>query len=109
MCTEPESNAAASNGAAAAPQRAAASRDSPYQTVQDYLSNIGNFKIIESTLREGEQFANAFFDTGAFVRSFPPPIDFVPRADQLDQQKPRSRCAPAQQLASFSRNQLEHD
>lgn len=28
----------------------------------DFLSNISNFKIIESTLREGEQFANAFFD-----------------------------------------------
>jgi len=27
------------------------------------LSNVNNFKIIESTLREGEQFANAFFDT----------------------------------------------
>lgn len=27
----------------------------PYQTVQDYLSNVSNFKIIESTLREGEQ------------------------------------------------------
>ncbi|KIE01757.1 homocitrate synthase, partial [Metarhizium majus ARSEF 297] len=26
----------------------------PYQSVQDYLSNIHNFKIIESTLREGE-------------------------------------------------------
>jgi homocitrate synthase len=30
---------------------------SPYQPVGDFLSNIGNFKIIESTLREGEQFA----------------------------------------------------
>ncbi|KAG9029667.1 mitochondrial Homoaconitase [Serendipita sp. 407] len=29
----------------------------------DFLNNISNFKIIESTLREGEQFANAFFDT----------------------------------------------
>ncbi|KNZ72174.1 Homocitrate synthase, mitochondrial [Termitomyces sp. J132] len=29
----------------------------------DFLSNISNFNIIESTLREGEQFANAFFDT----------------------------------------------
>ncbi|KZV97461.1 homocitrate synthase [Exidia glandulosa HHB12029] len=29
----------------------------------DFLSNISNFSIIESTLREGEQFANAFFDT----------------------------------------------
>jgi homocitrate synthase len=31
--------------------------------VGDFLSNVSNFKIIESTLREGEQFANAFFDT----------------------------------------------
>ncbi|KAI0997143.1 Homocitrate synthase [Podosphaera aphanis] len=38
-------------------------RANPYQPVGDYLSNISSFKIIESTLREGEQFANAFFDT----------------------------------------------
>ncbi|TWU76007.1 hypothetical protein ED733_007121 [Metarhizium rileyi] len=41
---------------------------SPYESVQDYLSNINNFKIIESTLREGEQFANAFFDTETKVK-----------------------------------------
>lgn len=29
----------------------------------DFLSNVSRFQIIESTLREGEQFANAFFDT----------------------------------------------
>ncbi|EWG96875.1 Lys21p [Saccharomyces cerevisiae R103] len=29
----------------------------------DYLSNVKNFQLIDSTLREGEQFANAFFDT----------------------------------------------
>lgn len=40
-----------------------ATRSNPYQPVGDFLSNISNFKIIESTLREGEQFANAFFDT----------------------------------------------
>ncbi len=40
---------------------------SPYQTVGDFLSNTNRFKIIESTLREGEQFANAFFDTGNAV------------------------------------------
>ena len=34
----------------------------PYQPIGDYLSNVSRFKIIESTLREGEQFANAFFD-----------------------------------------------
>jgi len=38
-------------------------KSNPYQPVGDFLSNISNFKIIESTLREGEQFANAFFDT----------------------------------------------
>lgn len=43
-------------------------KSSPYQNVQDYLSNVGNFKIIESTLREGEQFANAFFDTETKVK-----------------------------------------
>ena len=36
----------------------------PFQTISDYLSNVGNFKFIESTLREGEQFSNAFFTTG---------------------------------------------
>ena len=64
MCTEPETMPPP-NGTAATSQPPAAPRDSPYQTVQDYLSNIGKFQIIESTLREGEQFANAFFDTGA--------------------------------------------
>jgi len=32
------------------------------------LSNVQNFKIIESTLREGEQFANAFFDTETKIK-----------------------------------------
>ncbi|KAI7887025.1 homocitrate synthase [Lichtheimia hyalospora FSU 10163] len=37
---------------------------SPYMPkYPDPNSNISNFKIIESTLREGEQFANAFFST----------------------------------------------
>lgn len=35
----------------------------PYAPVGDFLSNVHRFKIIESTLREGEQFANAYFDT----------------------------------------------
>ncbi len=38
-------------------------QSNPYAGVGDFLSNVSNFKIIESTLREGEQFANAFFDT----------------------------------------------
>ena len=35
----------------------------PYAPVGDFLSNISRFQIIESTLREGEQFANAYFST----------------------------------------------
>lgn len=34
----------------------------------DFLSNVSRFKIIESTLREGEQFANAFFDTETKIK-----------------------------------------
>ncbi|KAG8421644.1 homocitrate synthase lys21 [Metarhizium acridum] len=40
----------------------------PYESVGDFLSNLQNFKIIESTLREGEQFANAFFDTETKIK-----------------------------------------
>ena len=43
-------------------------KSTPYQSVQDYLSNVNKFKIIESTLREGEQFANAFFDTETKIK-----------------------------------------
>ncbi|KAF2755421.1 homocitrate synthase [Pseudovirgaria hyperparasitica] len=41
---------------------------SPYRPVGDFLSNISRFKIIESTLREGEQFANSYFDTEAKIK-----------------------------------------
>ncbi|PTB40291.1 hypothetical protein M441DRAFT_459521 [Trichoderma asperellum CBS 433.97] len=44
------------------------SASSPYQNVNDFISNVNRFKIIESTLREGEQFANAFFDTETKIR-----------------------------------------
>ncbi|KAG4084773.1 homocitrate synthase [Neocallimastix lanati (nom. inval.)] len=36
---------------------------SPYARITDLLSNISNFNVIDTTLREGEQFANAFFNT----------------------------------------------
>lgn len=44
------------------------SRSNPYKPVGDFLSNVSRFKIIESTLREGEQFANAFFDTDTKIK-----------------------------------------
>ncbi|KAH8622360.1 homocitrate synthase [Alternaria alternata] len=44
------------------------SHKSPYAPVGDFLSNVGRFKIIESTLREGEQFANAYFDLEAKIK-----------------------------------------
>ncbi|ATY58397.1 homocitrate synthase [Cordyceps militaris] len=61
-----DANGSAANGTNGSSQHRSAS--SPYQSVQDYLSNVANFKIIESTLREGEQFANAFFDTETKVK-----------------------------------------
>jgi len=44
------------------------SHKSPYAPVGDFLSNVSRFKIIESTLREGEQFANAYFDLEAKIK-----------------------------------------
>ena len=41
-------------------------KSSPYQPVGDFLSNIGRFKIIESTLREGEQFAKYVATVASF-------------------------------------------
>ncbi|KIW08422.1 homocitrate synthase, mitochondrial [Verruconis gallopava] len=42
--------------------------NNPYAPPQDFLSNVDRFKIIESTLREGEQFANAYFDTETKIK-----------------------------------------
>ncbi|KAK3181505.1 homocitrate synthase lys21 [Lecanicillium sp. MT-2017a] len=50
-------------GAASHPAQNHNPASSPYSQVQDYISQVNNYKIIESTLREGEQFANAFFTT----------------------------------------------
>lgn len=69
MCPEPESAPANGvNGAHVNGGRGGHHAGSPYQTVGDFLSNTGRFQIIESTLREGEQFANAFFDTEAKIK-----------------------------------------
>ncbi|KAF7562594.1 hypothetical protein G7046_g1535 [Stylonectria norvegica] len=40
----------------------------PYKTVGDLLSRVNDFKIIESTLREGEQFANSYFTTETKIK-----------------------------------------
>jgi hypothetical protein len=45
-----------------------------FKTLGDPVSNIGRFKIIESTLREGEQFASAFFDTETKIKMYDNPI-----------------------------------
>jgi len=67
MCPEPTEAAPNSvvNGAARRPPHHAGS---PYQSIGDFLSNTNRFQIIESTLREGEQFANAYFDTEAKIK-----------------------------------------
>ncbi|KAK5998289.1 Homocitrate synthase [Cladobotryum mycophilum] len=62
MCgTENEAASPAPN--AAHPVQNHNSASSPYQRVDDYLSNVSRYQIIESTLREGEQFSNSFFTT----------------------------------------------
>lgn len=66
MCeTDAPSNANGAPNNNVTPQRRA---DNPYQVVGDYLSNVAKFKIIESTLREGEQFANAYFTTETKIK-----------------------------------------
>jgi homocitrate synthase len=64
-------NGTASNGTTTANgNHQAQSKSSPYQSVKDYLSNVDKYKIIESTLREGEQFANAFFDLETKIKMY---------------------------------------
>ncbi|KAL6797335.1 homocitrate synthase [Trichoderma sp. SZMC 28013] len=57
-----------SHNAQATATATATATTSPYQHIADFISNVGKFKIIESTLREGEQFANAFFDTETKIK-----------------------------------------
>jgi homocitrate synthase len=65
MCgTDAANGSSSANGA----NGGASFRSSPYQPVGDFLSNVNKFKIIESTLREGEQFANAYFDTETKIK-----------------------------------------
>ncbi|KAL6809937.1 Homocitrate synthase [Trichoderma simmonsii] len=61
----PDAAGPVSNGSHASKANPASS---PYQNVNDFISNVARFKIIESTLREGEQFANAFFDTETKIK-----------------------------------------
>ncbi|KFY89208.1 hypothetical protein V500_05870 [Pseudogymnoascus sp. VKM F-4518 (FW-2643)] len=69
MCPEPSTNGqnGVANGVANGVDDKKP-RSVPYKAIGDYLSNTGRFKIIESTLREGEQFASAFFDTATKVK-----------------------------------------
>ncbi|KAE9408410.1 homocitrate synthase [Gymnopus androsaceus JB14] len=68
MVQVPLTNGSTSNGKRGTSHNPSLVKDNqnrnPYAPrASDFLSNISNFNIIESTLREGEQFANAFFDT----------------------------------------------
>jgi homocitrate synthase len=44
------------------------SKQHTHPRYSDLISRVNNFSIIESTLREGEQFANAFFDTETKIK-----------------------------------------
>lgn len=56
------------NGHQASHPKATTPAVNPYAPVHDALSNVNSFKLIESTLREGEQFASAWFDTETKIK-----------------------------------------
>ncbi|KAI9365406.1 hypothetical protein DFJ73DRAFT_918675 [Zopfochytrium polystomum] len=62
------SNGAANNGASTDSDRKRSASAIYQPKYKDVLSRVSNFSIIESTLREGEQFANAFFDTETKIK-----------------------------------------
>jgi homocitrate synthase len=62
------SNGIANGNGAVAPAQVTRGRVSTQPMQATAIGNLANFKIIESTLREGEQFANAFFDTETKIR-----------------------------------------
>lgn len=65
-------------------------KSSPYQPVGDFLSNISRFKIIESTLREGEQFAKCVpFAPAVCPRAKPSQCLLRPRSQDQDRQGSR--------------------
>ncbi|CAD0037632.1 unnamed protein product [Aureobasidium pullulans] len=68
MCPTVDDGAPATNGFESEKVAKHTVNKNPYQPVGDFLSNVSNFKIIESTLREGEQFANAYFDTETKIK-----------------------------------------
>ncbi|KAK0750773.1 HMGL-like-domain-containing protein [Schizothecium vesticola] len=75
MCGTDSANGANGHVQPAATNGNANFRSNPYQPVGDFLSNVDKFKIIESTLREGEQFANAYFDTETKIKILAPALD----------------------------------
>ncbi|KAI8198964.1 ABC transporter [Colletotrichum sp. SAR 10_65] len=66
-------NGSDSHGLTHAPNESAP-REIYNRPVESFLSNVSRFKLIETTLREGEQFANAFFDTETKIKMQEPPI-----------------------------------
>ncbi|KAH7312424.1 HMGL-like-domain-containing protein [Stachybotrys elegans] len=68
----------------------------PYARIDDLLSNVRNFKIIESTLREGEQFATSHFSTETKIKIATMLSDFG--ADYLELTNP---CSSPQSRADL--------
>lgn len=83
MCgTENEAAAGqATNGNGTTPAQHQMSATSPYQRIEDYLSNVGRYKIIESmeNLPRTEQWG-----VQPFARRKPPPV-LLPRAQSQSQ------------------------
>ncbi|KAI1181654.1 putative homocitrate synthase [Nemania serpens] len=64
----------------------------PYSSVNDLLSNVRNFKIIESTLREGEQFSNAYFSRETKIKISDFGVDYIELTNPSASPQSRDDC-----------------
>ncbi|SCN66703.1 probable homocitrate synthase, mitochondrial precursor [Fusarium fujikuroi] len=84
----------------------------PYSSINDLLSNVRNFKIIESTLREGEQFANAYFSTETKIKILTPSgdafgVDYLELTNPAASPQSRDDCEAICKLGLKVRDSLD--
>ncbi|KAH9228588.1 hypothetical protein K456DRAFT_1753294 [Colletotrichum gloeosporioides 23] len=82
-------NGSDSRGLTHAPNESAP-REIYNRPVESFLSNVSRFKLIETTLREGEQFANAFFDTAKKLDEFG--VDYIELTTPVASPQSRKDC-----------------
>ncbi|KAL3290877.1 ABC multidrug transporter [Colletotrichum asianum] len=84
-------NGSDSRGLTHAPNESAP-REIYNRPVESFLSNVSRFKLIETTLREGEQFANALFDTGLAKKLDAFGVDYIELRTPVASPQSRKDC-----------------